>query len=119
MPPYSPARYLHRRLRELGVRTMVGTSANQHGEVTYVDPQHVMQVFGGRIAAIVSHDLSQIPMHRRVSSTLVDFTGEQPRLVRHGSVPVEELQSEMYRLGMADLCSGDGLTSPQGTDLLH
>ena len=119
MPPYSPARYLHERLRALGVRTMVGTSANQHGEATYVDPQQVKQVFGGRIAAIVSHDLNRIPMHRRVSSTLVDFTGELPRLQRRGSVPVEELTREMRRLGMTELCSVDGAKKPETIALLH
>lgn len=103
LPPDTPARYLDRQLRKLGVRAMVGTSANQHGEATYVDPAHAMRVFGGRIPAIVAHDLRAIPMHRRVSSTIVDFTGAAPMLARRGSVPLDELRAGMRRLGLADL----------------
>lgn len=104
LPPASPARYLHDRLRSMGLRTMIGTSANRHGESTYVDPAHAMRVFGGTIAAVVAHDLSRISDQRRVSSTMVDFTGEHARLVRHGSVSVDELRHHMKMLGMSDLC---------------
>ena len=103
LPPDSPARYLHDRLRSMGLRTMIGTSANLHGEATYVNPARALQVFGGRIAAVVSHDLARVPAHRRVSSIMVDFCAGQPELVRHGSVPVQELRQQLRRLGLADI----------------
>jgi len=103
LPPQSPARYLHQRLRTMGVRTMLGTSANQHGEPTYSEVQHVQDVFGGRIAAIVSHDLDPVNAAHRMSSTIVDFTGEQALLCRHGSVPLAELRAAMRQLGLGEL----------------
>ena len=101
---YAPARYLYKQLRRHGVRALIGTSANKHGESTYVDPRHAMRMFGGSIPAIVAHDLRDVPAQRRQSSTLVDFTGKRPRLVRHGSVAVEELRNQLRVLGMEDQC---------------
>src|SRR5262245_21521237 len=89
-PPHHPSRYLQARMRKRGKRAFIGSSANQHGEPTYVDPLHVLRVFGGAIPAILDHDLCGVPLERRQSSTLVDFTGEVPRLMRQGSVPFEE-----------------------------
>jgi tRNA A37 threonylcarbamoyladenosine synthetase subunit TsaC/SUA5/YrdC len=102
-PPHHPVRYLHEQIRRRGLRAFVGTSTNRHGEVTYVDPIQTLRIFGGAIPAIVTHDLRTIPLHRRRSSTLVDFTGEFPRLVRAGSVPVEELRAHLRRTGLGEL----------------
>jgi tRNA A37 threonylcarbamoyladenosine synthetase subunit TsaC/SUA5/YrdC len=102
-PPHHPSRYLQEQIRKRGKRAFIGSSANQHGEPTYVDPLQTMRVFGSAIPAILNHDLSGVPLHRRQSSTLVDFTGEFPRLMRHGSVPLEELSGHLDRLGLGEL----------------
>jgi tRNA A37 threonylcarbamoyladenosine synthetase subunit TsaC/SUA5/YrdC len=102
-PPHHPSRYLQAQIRKRGARAFIGSSTNQHGEPTYVDPQQTLRVFGGAIPAIVNHDLSRVPLQHRQSSTLVDFTGEFPRLVRRGSVPVEELRFHLKRLGLRQL----------------
>lgn len=103
LPPASPARYLHDRLRTMGVRTMIGTSANRHGEPTYTDPSHAMRVFGGRIAAVVTHDLRAVKPEHLVSSTMVDFTRDRPTLLRHGSVPVPQLRAALRELELGEL----------------
>ena len=101
---YAPARYLYRQLRRHGVRALIGTSANKHGDATCVDPLHALRVFGGSIPAVVAHDLHDVLEQRRQSSTLVDFTAKRPRLARHGSVTVHELRSQLRVQGMEDLC---------------
>lgn len=99
-PPHYPGRYIQEQLRTRGARALIGSSANQHGEPTYVDSLHVLGIFGGMIPAILDHDLSGVPPERRQSSTLLDLTGEIPRLMRRGSLPVEELRGHLDRIGL-------------------
>ena len=109
-PPHHPLRYLHEQIRKRGARAFVGTSANQHGEPTYVDPLQTLRVFGGAIAALLDHDLCGVPLYRRQSSTLIDLTGEVPRLVRQGSVPVEELRAHLQRIGLRELLTEEDVS---------
>jgi L-threonylcarbamoyladenylate synthase len=102
-PPQHPSHYLQDQLRKRGARAFVGSSANGHGEPTYVDPLQVLRAFGGAIPAILDYDPCGVPLHRRQSSTLIDLTGEFPRLVRQGSVPVEELDFHLKHLGLPQL----------------
>lgn len=110
-PPLSPIRYLQKKLRQKGGRALIGTSANQHGEPTYVDAQQVMRVFGGAIPAILNHTGSLIPVDRRQSATLIDLTAETPTLMRAGSLPVAELRALLREIGLRDLES-EIVTSP-------
>jgi L-threonylcarbamoyladenylate synthase len=102
-PPHHPSRYLLEQIRRRGGRAFVGSSANQHGEPTYSDPLHALRVFGGAVPAILDYDPRGVPLHYRQSSTLVDLTGESPRLLRRGSVPAEELSDHLERLGFGPL----------------
>jgi L-threonylcarbamoyladenylate synthase len=102
-PPHHPSRYLQDQLRKRGARAFTGSSVNRHGEPTYVDPLQTWRIFGGAISAIVDYDPCVVPLQHRQSSTLVNFTGEFPRLVRTGSVPVEELRVHLNRLGLRQL----------------
>jgi tRNA A37 threonylcarbamoyladenosine synthetase subunit TsaC/SUA5/YrdC len=106
-PPHHPSRYLQERIRQRGARAFVGSSTNQHGEPTYVDPLQALRVFGGALPAILDYDPSGVPIEHRQSSTLVDLTGECPRLMRRGSVPVEELNVHLHRLGLRPLLIGE------------
>jgi L-threonylcarbamoyladenylate synthase len=102
-PPHHPPRYLLEQIRKRGGRAFIGSSANKHGEPTYVDPLQVLRVFGGAVSAILDHDLCGVPLERRQSSTLIDLTDEVPRLLRRGSVPVAELRGHLHRLELGDL----------------
>jgi L-threonylcarbamoyladenylate synthase len=102
-PPHHPSRYLLEQIRKRGARAFIGSSANQHGEPTYVDPLQVLRVFDGAIPAILDYDPCGVPLQRRQSSTLIDLTGKFPRLVRQGSVSIEELDSHLKRIGLRQL----------------
>jgi tRNA A37 threonylcarbamoyladenosine synthetase subunit TsaC/SUA5/YrdC len=102
-PPDHPGRYLQHQIRKQGKRAFIGSSANHHGEPTYVDLLQILRAFGGTIPAIVDHDRCGVSLQRRQSTTLIDLTGEYPRLVRHGSVSTAELASHLKRLGLPQL----------------
>lgn len=68
-----------------------------------MDPLQILRVFGGAIPAIVDYDPCGVPLQHHQSSTLIDLTGEFPRLVRSGSVPVEELRAHLNRVGLHQL----------------
>ena len=102
-PPHHPGRYLQQQIRKRGKRAFIGSSANQHGEPTYVDLLQTLRVFGGAIPAIVDHDLCGVPLQHRQSTTLIDLTGEYPHLIRQGSLPIEELNFHLKRLGLRQL----------------
>ena len=103
--PDHPGRYLQQQIRTRGRRAFIGSSANPHGQPTYVDSRHMVRVFGGAIPAILDHDLCGVPLQHRQSTTLIDLTGEHPRLLRYGSVPADELDFHLKRLGMRQLLS--------------
>jgi tRNA A37 threonylcarbamoyladenosine synthetase subunit TsaC/SUA5/YrdC len=102
-PPYHPARYMQQQLRERGKRAFIGSSANQHGEPTYTDPLHTFGVFGGVVPAILDYDPCGDPRPRHQSASLIDFTCEVPRLLRHGSMPLDELRAHLNRVGLGPL----------------
>ncbi len=102
-PPHHPSRYLQEQLRKRGKRALIASSANQHGEPTYVDPLETLRVFGGAIPAILDYDPCGVPLPRHQSATLLDLTGEVPRPMRRGSVPVEQLRGHLDRLGLRQL----------------
>jgi len=110
-PPQHPGRYLQEQIRKRGKRAFIGSSANQHGEPTYVDLLQIVRVFSGIIPMILDHDLCGVPIEHRQSTTLIDLTGEYPRLMREGSMPVEELDSHLKRLGLRQLLAEELIPS--------
>ena len=74
----------HERLRkligELG-EPVVSTSVNRHGDRPLTDYAEIMDAFGKVIDLVLTDEMSE----QRVVSTIVDFTGEQPRVIREGS----------------------------------
>lgn len=102
-PPHHPARHLQDLLRQSGIQALMASSVNRHGEPTYSDVEQVWQVFGGRISAIVNYDPRFVTPEQRQSSTLLDFTGPFPRLLRQGSVSVPVVQQQLQRCGLRPL----------------
>jgi L-threonylcarbamoyladenylate synthase len=84
VPAHEVARAL---LRAAG--PMAVTSANISGQPSPTTAQEVLAQLGGRIALIVDggHAPGGVP------STLVDCTGETPKILREGPVTMEELLS--------------------------
>lgn len=62
------------------------TSANISGQKTVVSAQEALQVFGDEIAAaLIGHPSSNVP------STIIDLTGEEPKLVRQGALSFDTI----------------------------
>ena len=62
-------------------------SANRSGKPSTTTAQHVLADMDGRIAAILDGGACEVG----VESTIVDLTGETPRLLRPGGISPEEL----------------------------
>jgi L-threonylcarbamoyladenylate synthase len=103
-PPHYAIRQLIIALRQHGKRALVGTSANKSGLPTFTRTQQLVDAFGDELL-ILADDFAHLPAIRRISTTIVDFTGEFPRLFRKGNVPEEELRVHLKRLGLHDLVS--------------
>ena len=64
------------------VGPLATTSANLHGEATPPTAGEVQQLFGDAVAVVVDGGRCE-----GAPSTVVDCSGERPRLVREGTVP--------------------------------
>ena len=87
VPDHEVARAL---LRAVG--PMAVTSANISGQLSPSTAEEVFAQLGGRIPLII--DGGRTP--GGIPSTLVDCTGETPRILREGSVTLEELLSALH-----------------------
>lgn len=73
--------------RALG-KPIVGTSANPSGGPDPITAQDVSRALGDAI----DHVIDGGPAHRGLPSTVVDITGEIPRILRAGAITPEEIQ---------------------------
>ena len=73
-------------IREAGV-PLAAPSANISGKPSTTTAQHVLHDHAGKIPAIVDGGSCRVG----VESTIVDLTGDQPRLLRPGGIGPEEL----------------------------
>jgi L-threonylcarbamoyladenylate synthase len=77
-----------RAIARLAGRPITATSANVSGEPATNDPDRVEAVLGDRIEMLV--DVGRTA--GGAPSTIVDVTGAEPRLIRAGAVPWDEIQ---------------------------
>jgi L-threonylcarbamoyladenylate synthase len=105
---YPPLRQVLEHFRELGGRTLVGTSANRTGQPTATSVREVWQTFAFQLDAILADDFSHLPHACRRSTTIVDLTLPQPRLHRVGSVSPADLQRALTLHGFGALQVGRG-----------
>jgi L-threonylcarbamoyladenylate synthase len=82
VPPHEPLLAL---LREIG-RPIISTSVNRHGRPPLFDPEEIAAAFFPPLR-ILGHGG---PEPSGAPSTLVDLTGERPRLLRAGAFPWRE-----------------------------
>ena len=73
--------------RALG-KPIVGTSANLSGGPDPITAQDVYRALGDAIDHVVDGG----PAHRGLPSTVVDITGERPRILRAGAITPQEIQ---------------------------
>lgn len=108
--PQNPIRQLVLQLRQRGRRALVGTSANCSGEPTITDPDEVQAAFADHVPLILLDSFDQVPLQRRHSASIVDLTGPTPRMVREGSVTVDELRVHFRHLQLGELAVGPDVT---------
>ena len=84
-----PAPAVARALLAAVGRPVAAPSANRSGQVSPTTAEHVLAGLGGRIAAV----LDSGPCAVGVESTVVDLSGDRPRLLRPGGVPLEALEA--------------------------
>ena len=70
-------------------RPVTATSANVSGEPASSDPAEVERTLGDRIDLLIDAG----PTPGGAASTIVDATGAEPRLVRAGAIPWEEIDA--------------------------
>jgi tRNA A37 threonylcarbamoyladenosine synthetase subunit TsaC/SUA5/YrdC len=102
---YEPFRLLMTRFREIGGRSLAGTSANKGGHPTHIEKEEVWEEFKTDVDFFLEADFSHLPDVRRKSTTVLDLTQPQPRLHRLGNVPREEIQEALLTHGFPDLHS--------------
>jgi len=73
-------------IRECGF-PLAAPSANLAGRLSPTNAEHVLKAFGGRISLIVDGGQSQVGLE----STVVDLTGESPRILRPGMIHEQSL----------------------------
>jgi L-threonylcarbamoyladenylate synthase len=83
-----PLDWLRALVRELG-QPLTATSANLSGEKELADPRDVEALFAGQIDLLVDGG----PAPGGLPSTIVDLSGESPRLLREGRIPRERIEA--------------------------
>jgi L-threonylcarbamoyladenylate synthase len=106
---YPPLRRILEHFRSFGGQALFGTSANKSGLQTYTTTREVFRDFFTEVDVIVADEFSTLPAQRRQSMTILDLTGQQPRLHRPGSVRVSELHAALKQHGFPPLRVGVSL----------
>ena len=83
-----------RKLIELSGVPIAAPSANRSGKPSTTTARHVLKDMDGRIAAVLDGGACEVG----VESTIVDLTGEKPRLLRPGGITPEELTEVLGEL---------------------
>ena len=97
LPAHECPRALARELGPLPV-----TSANLSGEADARDAAGVMAQLGGRLDLILDGG----PARGGVPSTVVDCSGELPRVLRVGAIATSELAAVLQGAGLARIVAG-------------
>jgi len=82
-----PAHPVARQLLSAFGKPIAAPSANRSGHVSPTRAEHVIADLAGRIDAVVDGGATLVGLE----STVIDCTGEAPRLLRPGGVPREEI----------------------------
>ncbi len=97
-------------LRAVG-RPIAAPSANPSGRVSPSTAAHVLAGLGGRIDAVLDCG----PCRVGLESTILDLSGDAPRLLRPGGITLEQLEAEIGPVAAAPVSSPSasaGLSSP-------
>jgi L-threonylcarbamoyladenylate synthase len=94
----APAHPVARELLAANNFPIVAPSANRSGHVSPTTAQHVADDLDGKVDLILDGG----PAERGIESTIVDFSGATPRLLRAGGISRGEIEREIGQLSIAD-----------------
>jgi L-threonylcarbamoyladenylate synthase len=83
-------------LIELAGSPLVGPSANPFGYLSPTTAEHVQEQLGRQVDLILDGG----PCEVGVESTIISFSEKEPRLLRPGGVPLEEIESMIGKVKM-------------------
>jgi L-threonylcarbamoyladenylate synthase len=86
-----PAHPIARALLETCELPLAAPSANLFGRPSPTRAQHVLDDLSGRIDAVLDGGQTDVG----VESTIVDLSGTEPRLLRPGGLPVEDIEAAL------------------------
>ena len=97
-----PAHPLAQALLRAAALPIAAPSANRSGRVSPTTADHVREELAGRIDAILDGGATPVG----VESTVLDLSGQEPRLLRPGGVPVEALSEFLGPIAEAEAEAG-------------
>ena len=100
-----PANETARKLIALANGAVAAPSANPFGALSPTTAQHVKDGLGERVDIILDGGAALVG----VESTVLDLSGEQVKLLRHGGIPKEEIEKVIGEMGSRDRLRGDSL----------
>lgn len=100
---YQPLRQIVELSRKLGIRGLVGTSANKSGQGTHYLTHELRSDLGTELDFIVAADFSNFPSDLQKSTSVVDLSGPKPRLHRIGNVPELTIKQKLSELNFPEL----------------
>lgn len=111
---YGPLNLLYSELRKLGVRGLLGTSANKSGEPTHSDSDSLWKEFQSDVHAIVLDNFDNLPQQRKKSTSIIDLTEAKPRLHREGNVEITEIRKALSKYKFPNLFVGRDVITVRG-----
>ena len=102
-----PAHPVARRLLEEFGGGLAGPSANRFGRISPTLPQHAADELGDKVELVLDGGAAPVG----VESTIVDLSGDQPRLLRPGAVGREQLAEVLGPFAVAG-AAGEGPRVP-------
>jgi L-threonylcarbamoyladenylate synthase len=93
VPVHPIARALLARFVEMGGDGIAAPSANRFGRISATTAAHVADEFGAEVAVILDGG----PCDHGIESTIVDCTRDEPAVLRHGAISVEQLARVLGR----------------------
>jgi L-threonylcarbamoyladenylate synthase len=97
-----PAHPVARALLEAAGLPIAAPSANRYTEISPTTAQHVEKSLGDRVDLILDGG----PTDVGIESTIVDLAGDEPRLLRPGTIPVAEIEALIGPLATAGRMTG-------------
>lgn len=108
----APRNAVAQELLRAAARPVAAPSANRSGRISPTLAEHVAIELGDQVAMVLDGGRCEIG----VESTILDLSGDRPRLLRPGGVPAEQLEAVLGPLASSP---GESQSAPRAPGLLR